>query len=112
VDLDLGQTQVTDAVFETLEQLKHLTVLKLNRTAISGDGIGKLSSLAYLKQINLVNSKFEGAHLEEMYVFPALEKVYLFGTPTQFTSIEIPDQYQSIFDKGDYKLEEEVEKKL
>jgi len=41
-----------------------------------------------------------------------LEKVYLFGTPTQFTSIEIPDQYQSIFDKGDYKLEEEVEKKL
>ena len=39
VDLDLGQTQVTDAVFEVIQQLKHLTVLKLNRTAISGYGI-------------------------------------------------------------------------
>lgn len=112
VDLDLGQTQVTDTVFETLEQLKHLTVLKLNRTAILGNGVKKLIPLQYLKQINLVNSKFEGANLEEMYAFPALEKVYLFGTPTQLTSVEIPDQYQSIFDKGNYKLEEEVEENL
>ena len=112
VDLDLGQTQVTDNVFETLEQLKHLTVLKLNRTAILGNGVKKLIPLQYLKQINLVNSKFEGANLEEMYAFPALEKGYLFGTPTQLTSVEIPDQYQSIFDKGNYKLEEEVEENL
>ena len=64
VDLDLGQTQVTDAVFEVIQQLKHLTVLKLNRTAISGNGINKLITLEHLKQINMVNSNFEAVHLE------------------------------------------------
>jgi len=89
-----------------------LTLLKLNRTAISGNGIKKLMSLKYLKQINLVNSKFEASHLEEMFAFPTLEKVYLFGTPTQIYSAEIPDQYQSIFEMGNYKLNDEVEEKL
>lgn len=112
VDLDLGQTQVTDAVFDVLKHFKHLTLLKLNRTAISGNGIKKLMSLKYLKQINLVNSKFEASHLEEMFAFPTLEKVYLFGTPTQIYSAEIPDQYQSIFEMGNYKLNDEVEEKL
>jgi hypothetical protein len=47
-----------------------------------------------------------------MYSFPALEKVYLFGTPSMLSAKEIPDQYQSLFVKGDYKLDEEVEKNL
>ena len=92
VDLDLGQTQVTDAVFEVIQQFKHLTVLKLNRTAISGNGINKLITLEHLKQINMVNSNFEAVHLEEMYSFPALEKVYLFGTSANLSAGEIPDQ--------------------
>ena len=112
VDIDLGQTQVSDAVFDVLKQLKHLTVLKLNHTAIKGSGINQLNTLEHLKQINLVNSKFEDSHLEQMYSFPALEKVYLFGTPSMLSAKEIPDQYQSLFAKGDYKLDEEVEKNL
>jgi uncharacterized membrane protein len=112
VDIDLGQTQVSDAVFDVLKQLKHLTVLKLNHTAIKGSGINQLNTLEHLKQINLVNSKFEDSHLEQMYSFPALEKVYLFGTPSMLSAMEIPDQYQSLFVKGDYKLDEEVEKNL
>jgi hypothetical protein len=95
-----------------LKQLKHLTVLKLNHTAIKGSGINQLNTLEHLKQINLVNSKFEDSHLEQMYSFPALEKVYLFGTPSMLSAKEIPDQYQSLFAKGDYKLDEEVEKNL
>jgi hypothetical protein len=112
VDLDLGQTQVTDAVFEVIQQFKHLTVLKLNRTAISGNGINKLNTLEHLKQINLVNSNFEAAHLEEMYSFPALEKVYLFGTSANLSAEQIPDQFQPIFERGNYKLDEDVEENL
>ena len=112
VDLDLGQTQVTDTVFEVLQQLKNLTVLKLSRTAISGNGIKKLTPLQHLKQINLVSSNFEAAYLEDMYSFPALEKVYLFGSLSNTYAAEIPEPYQSIFERGNYKLDEEVEENL
>ena len=112
VDLDLGQTQVTDAVFEVLKQLKYLTILKLSHTAITGNGIDKLNDLEYLKQINLVNSNFEVNQLDKMYSFPALKKVYLFGTPTSFSTLEIPLDYQSIFQMGNYKLDEEVDQTL
>ena len=113
VDLDLGQTQVTDAVFDLVKEFKNLTVLKLYRTSISGNGINKLRSLEYLKQINLVNSNFEAPYLEDMYLFPALEKVYLFGTPTSFSNtVEIPDQFQTIFQMGNYKLDEEADQTL
>tara|TARA_X000001036_G_C19971183_1_gene518178 strand:- start:27 stop:506 length:480 start_codon:yes stop_codon:yes gene_type:complete len=112
VDLDLGQTQVTDAVFEVLKQLKYLTILKLSHTAITGYGVNKLNDLEYLKQINLVNSNFEVNQLDKMYSFPALKKVYLFGTPTSFSTLEIPLDYQSIFQMGNYKLDEEVDQTL
>lgn len=109
VDLDIGHTQVTDSVFEILKQLKNLTVLKLNRTAITGNGIKKLSPLQYLKQINLVHSNFKVDYLENLYSFPALEKVYLFGTHLNTSDVEIPKSFHSIFEKGNYKLEKEVD---
>ena len=112
VDLDIGQTQVTDSIFEILQQLKNLTVLKLNKTFISGSEIKKLTILEYLKQINLVHSNFEADYLEDLYSFPALEKVYLFGIPLNTSDIEIPEPYHSIFEKGNYKLDEELEETL
>ena len=99
VDLDIGHTQVTDSVFEVIQQLKNLTVLKLNRTAITGNGIKKLSPLQYLKQINLVHSNFKVDYLENLYSFPALEKVYLFGTHRKHLMSKIPSQFHSIFEK-------------
>ena len=105
VDLDLGQTKVTDSIFKVLRKLKNLTVLKLNHTAISGKGINKLNSLEHLKQINLVSSNFEDEYLEDMFSFPALEKVHLHGSPTSFSSTEIPEKFVNVFDKGNYKLD-------
>ena len=104
VDLDLGQTQVTDSVFEVLKELKHLTILKLNHTAVSGINLKKLNSLKYLKKINLVDSNFDEVFIDAMYFFPALEKVYLYGTPSGSSSIEIPKKFETIFDMGNYKL--------
>ena len=105
VDLDLGQTKVTDSVFEILKELRNLTVLKLNHTAIAGRGINKLNTLEHLKQINLVSSNFDDDYLEDMFSFPALEKVHLYGSPTSSSSKEIPDKFEKIFDKGNYKLD-------
>ena len=97
---------------DLVKQFKHLTVLKLYRTSISGNGINKLRSLEYLKKINLVNSKFEAPYIEDMYLFPTLEKVYLFGTSPNISDAEIPDQYQMIFERENYKLDEDVEETL
>ena len=91
---------------------KYLTILKLSYTAIKGNGIDKLNDLEYLKQINLVNSNFEMNQLDKMYSFPALKKVYLFGTPTSFSNLEIHEQFQTIFQMGNYKLDEDVDQKL
>jgi hypothetical protein len=41
-----------------------------------------------------------------MYSFPALEQVFLFGTPTSYSAFEIPNQFQTIFQMGNYKLDE------
>ena len=112
VDLDLGQTQVTDSVFNVLKELKHLTILKLNHTAVSGANLKKLNSLKHLKKINLVGSNFEEVFLNAMYSFPSLEKVHLYGSPASSPSIEIPEKFETIFDMGNYKLNEEVDKTL
>ena len=69
-------------------------------------------TLKYLKQINLVHSNFEADYLEDLYSFPALEKVYLFGTPLNTSDIEIPEPYRSIYEKGYYKLDVELEETL
>ena len=87
-------------------------MLKLSRTAITGKGIERLNTLKSLKQINLVSSNFLEDHLEPLYSFPALERVYLFAISPQISSSEITLEYQSIFDMGNYKLDEEVEETL
>ena len=74
--------------------------------------INQLKDLKYLKQINLVYSGFESDKLEKMYSFPALEQVFLFGTPTSYSTFKVPDQFQTIFQMGNYKLDEEINQTL
>ena len=104
VDLDLGQTQVTDAVFEILQELKNLTVLKLDHTEITGNGLEKLSRLENLKEINLVMTTLSKTRVEALFSFSTLEKVYLFGALDHEESIEVPDSLRAVFEMGNYKL--------
>jgi hypothetical protein len=104
VDLDLGQTQVTDAVFEVLKELKNLTILRLDYTSINGKGIEALRDLEHLKEINLVMTSVTEATLRVLFTFPALEKVYLFGAFENQAALEIPIELRSVFDFGNYKL--------
>jgi len=104
VDLDLGQTQITNAVFEVLQELNNLTVLKLDYTQVTGKGIQKLKSLSHLKEINLVMSALSKSGVEDLFSFPTLEKVYLFGLLDTIEIAEVPDTLQTVFEWGNYQL--------
>ena len=106
VDLDLGQTQITNVVFEVLKELNNLTVLKLDYTQVTGKGIKKLKSLSHLKEINLVMSALSKSGVEDLFSFPTLEKVYLFGVVDSIQTVEVPDTLQAVFEFGNYQLNE------
>ncbi|MGW9683986.1 c-type cytochrome domain-containing protein [Flagellimonas sp. 2504JD1-5] len=104
VVLDLGGTQVTDAIFEKLVALPHLTTLKLDNTSISGNGIAILAQLYHLKSINLTHTNFEGSHIPSLSGFKKLEKVYLYNTTASQTDEKHSTENNSILDFGDYRL--------
>src|SRR6056297_8386 len=102
--LDLGGTQITDALVEKLAQLPNLTVLKLDNTVVTGSTIQSLESLAYLKSINLTESQFEDTHLEKLSNFPKLKRVFLYRTNTTSKGVKSIKDGRIKIDYGDYKL--------
>ena len=106
VYLDLGKTKITDSVFSSLVKFKHLTVLKLDNTEITGKGIGQLSGLLHLKQINLTNSNFDFEILPTLFSFPALTDVFLFQKDSMdYNSDNIPQKLKGVFEFGNYKVD-------
>ncbi|WP_149277614.1 c-type cytochrome domain-containing protein [Pareuzebyella sediminis] len=102
--LDLGGTQVTDAIFEKLAILPHLTVLKIDNTQVTGTNIGLLAPSNYLKLINLTATKFQKVHLNALEQFKALKKVYLYRTGIDASGVKTLNNGQIIIDYGDYQL--------
>ena len=102
--LDLGGTQVTNAIFEKLAQLPNLTILKLDNTSITGKHIEKLASLEHLKSLNLTATAFEEAHLEVLADFKNLQKVYLYQSEINSSGIKTLKDGQITIDYGDYEL--------
>jgi len=102
--LDLGGTQITDALVEKLVQFPNLTVLKLDHTAVTGNTIDTLESLKHLKSINLTGSQFEAIHAEKLSNFPKLQRVFLYRTKTNLKGVKSIKDGQIKIDYGDYKL--------
>ena len=102
--LDLGGTQVTDAIITQLVQLPNLTVLKLDNTSVTGANIEALASLKHLKTINLVNSQFTDAHLAKVSTFPKLQQVYLYNTKVKDSKIKSLKEGQIKINYGNYEL--------
>ena len=42
--------------------------------------------------------------VEDLFSFPTLEKVYLFGLLDTIESAEVPDTLQTVFELGNYQL--------
>lgn len=105
VYLDLGNTQITDAIFDELATLPNLTILKLDNTSLHGKNIEKLKGLPYLKSINLTSTNFEESQLPHLSSFKKLRTVYLYNTkvnkPNPLPSQKADNLY---FDFGAYDL--------
>ena len=107
VNLDLSNSKVTDSIFSDLKTYSNLTVLKLSNTKITGNSIDQLSLLPNLKRLYLVNSSFQEKFIEDLIKFKNLESVFLFQENTPFKSLsKIPTDKLSVFDFGNYKLED------
>ena len=103
--LDLGGTQISDAIMERLATLPHLTVLDLDDTAITGQDIEKLASASeHLKSINLTGTQFEETHLQKLADFKKLEKVYVFNTPLEAQGAKSLKDGKVVVDYGNYEL--------
>jgi uncharacterized membrane protein len=105
VYLDLGETQITDAIFEKISTLPHLSILKMDNTGITGQNIEVLEKLEYLKNLNLMGTQFEEANLDDLKSFKNLQLVYLFNTPIKKPNhIAKPKEGEIFFDYGGYEL--------
>ncbi|WP_425234499.1 c-type cytochrome domain-containing protein [Ulvibacterium sp.] len=102
--LDLGGTQITDAIFEKLTTLPNLTLLKLDATAITGKNMELLASLEHLKSINLTGSHLEEIHLRNLESFKNLEIAYVFGTQVEGEGVRTLKDGQITIDYGNYEL--------
>ncbi|MDO1499065.1 hypothetical protein Q2T40_01635, partial [Winogradskyella maritima] len=101
--LDLGGTQVTDAIFEKLVQLPNLSTLKLDNTSLTGNGIVALKNLEHLHIINLSGSSFDQP-TDIFNSFKTLEKVYLFETKVDKNGPKSLKDGQIVLDYGGYDL--------
>lgn len=102
--LDIGNTQVTDAIFKKLATLPNLTILKLDNTAVTGKNIESLQSLEHLTSINLTASQFEEPYLEALSDFKKLKKVYLYKTKVDSEGVQTLNDGQINIDYGNYEL--------
>lgn len=105
VYLDLGNTQITDAVFHELKSFPHLTTLKLDHTDITGKNIEQLQTLDHLRTLNLARTKFSGEYLSILYSFKKLKTVFLFNTLVKKTELQNEAGPSGLhIDFGHYKL--------
>jgi uncharacterized membrane protein len=102
--VDLGGTQVSDAIFQQLAKLPNLTILKLNNTVVTGKNIAELSDLAHLKSINLSGSHFETPYLEILSNFKNLRNAYLYNTKVMGDSVQKLNHGLLKIDYGAYRL--------
>lgn len=102
--LDLGSTQITDAIFEKLAMLPNLTILKLDNTSIAGENIELLSALMHLKTLNVTSTNFGPPHLQKLEDFQSLQKVYVFQTKLDPSGPKTLNDNRIIIDYGNYEL--------
>ena len=102
--LDLGGTQITDALFKDLAVFPNLTVLKLDHTQVTGEHIALLKPLRNLRTLNLTQTAFVEENLDQLKEFKALEKVYLYSPNQQRTGSKRLEESSVDVEFGNYEL--------
>jgi len=79
-EIDLRDTQVSDAGLAHLENLTALERLYLSGTQVSDAGLAHLESLTALKELNLGGTQVSDAGLAHLENLTALKVLFLYGT--------------------------------
>jgi uncharacterized membrane protein len=78
--LDLSGTAITDASFEAIGELPHLTRLNVSRTATTDAGLAKLARLAHLEYLNLYGTGVTDTGLAQLAPLARLRRIYAWQT--------------------------------
>ncbi|MGY6741186.1 MAG: c-type cytochrome domain-containing protein [Cecembia sp.] len=103
--LDISGTDLDDAVWNDLMVFENLTILKINRVDIDGQGIDALDQLKNLKRLYLNDSDLQLSNLLTLADHPSLEGIFFYATPASkaITSDEIA-RFLARLEYGGYEL--------
>ena len=87
-DLDLRGTRVTDDGLENLKGLRLLSNIVLDDTSVTDAGLEHLKSLNHLWALSLKNTKITDAGLEHLKAMSSLSRLCLAGTATTSEGIK------------------------
>ncbi|WP_353127152.1 DUF2231 domain-containing protein [Parapedobacter pyrenivorans] len=106
IQLELGDTKITDDALEPIGKLASLQQLHLKNTAIGNAGLAHIVACKQLKYINLVNTKVTDEGLHALTQLPALQAVYLYQTAATATGVSALAQSRPLLqiDTGSYQL--------
>jgi len=80
VELDLGNTSISDSALQVISQLRSLMRLHLDHTKITDRGLENLKSLADLRYINLVGTGVTAKGVMYLKDLKNLQSVYVYQT--------------------------------
>ncbi|MFY7795341.1 MAG: FN3 associated domain-containing protein [Chitinophagaceae bacterium] len=80
VSLKLTSMPAGDDALDVIAGFRHLELLDLNGTRLSGKGFEKLAELKQLEQISLSNTQVSATQLEKLASLSSLRKVYIWRT--------------------------------
>ncbi len=106
IQLELGDTKITDDALEPIGKLAGLQQLHLKNTAIGNAGLAHIVACKRLRYLNLVGTKVTDEGLTVLAQLPALQAVYLYQTAATATGVSSLAQSRPLLqiDTGSYHL--------
>lgn len=80
IRLNLGKSNLNDALFSIIADLPHLQKLSANQTAISGAALKHLSDHEYLEYLNLHHTQVDNKGVQNIFQLKRLKKLFLWET--------------------------------
>ncbi|MCA9138108.1 MAG: protein kinase [Planctomycetales bacterium] len=78
--IDLSASDVSDAAFASLKNMKSLEKIDLSESRVKGEQLGELSSLARLESVSLAGNAMTDAGIMNVAKLPSVKEIDLSGT--------------------------------
>ncbi|HSI74566.1 MAG TPA: c-type cytochrome domain-containing protein [Lunatimonas sp.] len=81
--VSLASADITDDELFFISKMENLRHLFVQKTGITGTGLPYLHSMSRLETLNISFTPMKDGHALHLLEFPALKKIYFFGTPVK-----------------------------